>query len=139
MRRLSCSPHLLIANQKKVFRDETINYSRLAEILNPPKWDTIIFEGVNFKGDLGERQWDDSVFGESTVSNAIKVAKIRSLEFNKCSFSESIFFTGNFEGNVALVGCKSPEHVIFEECDIKSLQISDLECAGDPPATLEIQ
>ncbi|MEI9917192.1 MAG: hypothetical protein WDO14_00150 [Bacteroidota bacterium] len=122
---LTLLPSLIYCQSKKVFHNETIAYSKLAEIIGQPKWDTIVFDQVHFKSDIGKRDWQDSVFGQYTVANAIKAGKVKSLEFADCTFSESIFFEGNFEGNVAFTHCKGPEELVFENCNINALWISE--------------
>lgn len=109
---------LAYSQTKKVFKDQSMNYSELAKILYPPKWDTIVFERIIFKADLGSRNWNDSVYGDFIISNPIKAGKIKGVEFIECTFSKSVFFEGKFEGDVSFTNCKG-EELIFQNATLR--------------------
>jgi hypothetical protein len=112
---LSPSVH---CQSKKVFSNTTLHYSELANILDNPKWDTIIFENVSFTADLGKRVWNDSIYGESYISNVIEINNAASIEFIECNFSTSVAFEGKHHGDVSFEKCKG-EELVIQNCNIR--------------------
>ncbi len=117
------APSFVHGQTKKIYQGQLMNYSELATILQGAKWDTLVFDRVIFNGDLGKHLWDDSVYGKFTVSTPISSGKFHAIEFNECTFSTSVFFTGPFTGDVSITKCKGPENLIFQNCRINELSI----------------
>lgn len=111
----------------KVYKDITLKYSELQEILNAPELDTVQFERVKFVGDLGRTDWMDSTFGtfgEYRVSKPIVTGRIGLVHFFECSFNVNVFMQGPFGGNLAFSNCTGPEELILDGVEITSLWIS---------------
>jgi hypothetical protein len=109
------------AQTMKVFRNTSLTYSELAGILNQPRWDSITFEGVNFRADQGTIHWADSVYGVFTLSRPIVIGKLNYLYFFKCNFSSSIFLKGLEGGEVGIEDCMSSAELIIENFNIHDL------------------